>query len=431
MRYQAVLSMLAGAVALAWGCDDPRRVPAAPPSVGGAGREEPTATPPASGEPLCGGSGEACCTGALLPCNVALTCDATSSVCIPEDTGGAERLCAREDDCGAGQRCCSSGFVGTCQPLDGSECLLPDLAIYPYGGPVVRDLAPPGLGVYGVSEGYECAVEKQCVNGPGPRRVLRASLQVANVGAADMVFGAPGASPGVKRAGCNGRSYLEGFLRFELLDTSGAIVARTEGRVALECAADGAPYDCEFLGLPRNVSALYVGFGECEWVDITGIPAGDYRLRVRVNPDRITSEANYANNVFEYPVTLPTFDPLLPCTPLDDSLWSRYIGEEWCGWALAASDTGLGCVPGEPVVLRCPSCTGYPLLRVCDGSGTCSSGEALVAGSGGFLEEDRCPTVALECPASGRFSVMTRPDFDGTEYSCPISVGAAPDAGTP
>jgi hypothetical protein len=42
-----------------------------------------------------------------------------------------------------------------------------------------------------------------------------------------------------------------------------------------------------------------------QWVDVTGIPAGDYLLQVVINPDGIIRETTRANNTATVPVTLP------------------------------------------------------------------------------------------------------------------------------
>lgn len=35
---------------------------------------------------------------------------------------------------------------------------------------------------------------------------------------------------------------------------------------------------------------------DCQWIDITDVPPGDYQLRLAVNPDQKVSELSYDNN---------------------------------------------------------------------------------------------------------------------------------------
>jgi hypothetical protein len=44
---------------------------------------------------------------------------------------------------------------------------------------------------------------------------------------------------------------------------------------------------------------------DCQWVDVTNVPAGNYFLEITVNPDQILLESNYGNNTSTIPVTLP------------------------------------------------------------------------------------------------------------------------------
>ncbi len=41
-----------------------------------------------------------------------------------------------------------------------------------------------------------------------------------------------------------------------------------------------------------------------QWIDVTGVPAGDYVLDVETNPDRLFQEVRYDNNSASRPVTV-------------------------------------------------------------------------------------------------------------------------------
>ena len=44
---------------------------------------------------------------------------------------------------------------------------------------------------------------------------------------------------------------------------------------------------------------------DCQWLDITGVPAGDYQISVTVNPNRAFEEVTLDNNTSTVPVTIP------------------------------------------------------------------------------------------------------------------------------
>ena len=44
---------------------------------------------------------------------------------------------------------------------------------------------------------------------------------------------------------------------------------------------------------------IYSASLDCQWVDVTGVPDGDYRVRVTTNPDRTFHELSYENNSAE------------------------------------------------------------------------------------------------------------------------------------
>lgn len=449
MRRVAFMLLSVGA---ALGCRGAARSEATAPDAGTGNVEE---TAPDAGESdhepvamtldpnaaaLCGGRGEPCCTGTMIPCGVQLACDAATATCVlPSSAAEGSQLCSREEDCAAGQLCCFGGLLGTCQPLAaGEDCALPDLAVYSYAPPFVGEMSPPGTAYgegYGFVANYQCTQEKQCLGGPGPRRVLRVSLLVANVGQADLILGRPGATPGVKRAACDGAPYVENYVRFELLDSSRAVVVRGEGLMPASCAfgtAGPTVFDCGFLGLRRGMSELYdSGWSDCQWIDITDTPAGEYTLRVRVNPDRVLHEASYTNNTVEMPVSLPTFDPLGPCSPADEVIRSGFADDVWCEWQLPSARRGLGCNPGDLVQLSCPDCGGDPMLRICEGTEACSASEAWAFGIGDFFAENTCPTSQFFCPPSGVYSVLAHAGFSSTSATCDLAPQAGSDAGTP
>ena len=55
----------------------------------------------------------------------------------------------------------------------------------------------------------------------------------------------------------------------------------------------------------RGWTDAYYNTTEGNWIDITGIPPGDYKLVVTVNPERMIAELRYDNNEAIVPVHIP------------------------------------------------------------------------------------------------------------------------------
>ncbi len=95
-----------------------------------------------------------------------------------------------------------------------------------------------------------------------------------------------------------------------------------------------------------------------------------------------------------------------------------------CGWTVAGS---FACTPGAAAVARCgaacaaSSCTGDPILRVCEGSAACAAREALGSdddcGSGVY-----CPAASFTCPSGGEVTVLTGAYRAGGSYGCTVRV---------
>ncbi len=61
-------------------------------------------------------------------------------------------------------------------------------------------------------------------------------------------------------------------------------------------------YNCKNLG-DQGISVgcydQYLHDIDCQWIDITELPAGQYRFRVSINPEYKVAEKNFTNNGVE------------------------------------------------------------------------------------------------------------------------------------
>ncbi len=282
-----------------------------------------------------------------------------------------------------------------------------------------------------------CAVIEGCVAGPGRRRLLRFDVSTANVGNADLRMGRPEENPALfEYSACHDHYHFAEYARYELQDADGAPLA--PGRKQAFCLLDTArygddpdaprrpQYSCEFQGISRGWYDAYHSGLDCQWIDVTDVPPGDYRLQVRINPARVLREKRYDNNDAVVDVTLPPVDLDGPCPERSPDGTRRS-----CGWT---QDQVLRCQPGNVVRVGCngrgacapgDGCQGDPMLRVCAGEGTdCLPGTALAQSDDAC--DSRCPHAELFCPDAGVVTVWRAPARHGAGYECALRVEEAP-----
>ncbi|MCC7536217.1 MAG: hypothetical protein IT379_08385 [Deltaproteobacteria bacterium] len=246
------------------------------------------------GDDGCGGecgtcSGGELCVPATGTCDSFPECDHDRPTCTP----------ACGDDAFCGTDC-------ACHPVAGA---MPDLVIDAtrlHDEVIFEDLmvAPDS-----------CAIVEECVGGTGMRRLLRFSVEAVNQGTATLFVPPPPERPDLfQYSACHEHFHYQGFARYELVDSTGAVVLT--GRKQAYCMEDTQQvlpgpdvgcvkvYSCDEQGIQAGWSDLYGNALDCQWLDVTGLPAGDYILRVEVNPGRAFEELSFENNIAEVPVAI-------------------------------------------------------------------------------------------------------------------------------
>src|SRR5262249_25623600 len=145
----------------------------------------------------------------------------------------------------------------------------------------------------------------RCVGAPGGRKLLRFDTLVVNTGTADLVVGPPSASdPRFEASPCHGgRLQLASFTAYAL-HPRGAPAVVASGHKESFCLEDSTPfgstaparYTCTNQGISAGWGDLYGHDLDCQWVDVTDVPPGEYDLAVTVDPDGVLAESNPANN---------------------------------------------------------------------------------------------------------------------------------------
>jgi hypothetical protein len=285
---------------------------------------------------------------------------------------------------------------------------------------------------------------EDCIAEPGERRLLHFSVETPNIGTADLELGAPTqGNDQFAYSDCHGHYHFEGYAEYRLIDAASATVAT--GRKQAFCLLDSekyvdgddsvsdAPrYSCDFQGIQRGWSDVYHSRLPCQFIDVTDVADGDYQLEIRINNGGVLPELTLANNIVSLPVTLGADElerPTEAC-PDDAAAHATETPNRECGWDLAGEHE---CTAGQKVHVGCSqgcdlgSCTGDPMLRVCDAArpdGNCSYPGAIA------FDDDscgsQCPTAAfVTCPDSGRLVVYTAPFSPGAAYTCEVALRVA------
>jgi hypothetical protein len=159
-----------------------------------------------------------------------------------------------------------------------------------------------------------CAVIEKCVRASGKRSILRFDVAVVNVGAYDLVLGDPTARPELYEwSPCHGHYHYRGLITYEILNYAGQIVFQGAKQAFclrdnyryLSSAGPSHGYDCNYQGLTAGWEDVYDRSLDCQWIDVTGIKSGVYKLRATVNKNRKVPESNYRNNVIVVSFTVP------------------------------------------------------------------------------------------------------------------------------
>jgi hypothetical protein len=199
-----------------------------------------------------------------------------------------------------------------------------------------------------------CVLDKSenCVGGPGIRKLLRFDVLVHNRGTTDLVLGDPAKHPELfVYSPCHHHYHFRAAAIYELLDGSGTQVV-AKGRKQGFCIEDTLPsdsvnhtpkkYDCKNQGVQVGWADWYPSILDCQWIDVTDLPAGAYRLHVLWNPKHLIPETTLDDNDAVVPVTIapdnnppPVVENLRVGTPGEPIVANRRVGLSW-----AAHDDG-------------------------------------------------------------------------------------------
>ena len=357
------------------------------------------------------------------------------SVCGDNVREGAEQ-CDGTDRAGCPSGACAAGC--TCVPPAGG---LPDLI------PGISDVTlqrgatvPSG----DVAEG--CAAATSGVD------LLRFATTTENVGTADVILGDPlcpdcathplevCGNPQITcaPAGGHGHGHYANYARYELLDATGrvAVVGRKQGFCLRDNACPAPVYTCAFQGISAGCADVYgVDLG-CQYLDVTGVPDGNYTLRVTVDPFARIAELNETNNVTTLAVVLGSDSCTATDLPAAGGTFTGTTAGASAETGSCAAQSGLApeqvfrwtpTASGTATISTCGAATGFDTVvyvreASCTGTEVACSDDADGCGTGdGCATADHHGSVVTPTVTAGQTYFIV---VDGFAGSCGGSEGA-------
>lgn len=152
-----------------------------------------------------------------------------------------------------------------------------------------------------------CLVSEGCLTGYGTRDLIRFTTHIKNIGSQDFYIGEPINNPQMFQWDvCHNHYHFAGYAEYVLYDSASQPlpIGFKNGFCVLdlECSGGGtAQYSCGNMGISTGCGDIYDASLECQWIDITTVPSGDYTLVVRVNWNRLDDalgrrELDFDNN---------------------------------------------------------------------------------------------------------------------------------------
>ena len=163
----------------------------------------------------------------------------------------------------------------------------------------------------------DCELEEGTVGGTGYRRILRFDVVLINSGDGDLKVGSPTdpSNPYASWfffASCHNHYHIRDFSNYQLLRSDGSIAAL--GHKQAFCLEDLLKYEtvksngytCSNQGITSGWADWYFKQLSGQWIDITGVPEGDYIVKVTINAAGTFPEGqNRYSNVITTPVHIP------------------------------------------------------------------------------------------------------------------------------
>lgn len=155
-----------------------------------------------------------------------------------------------------------------------------------------------------------CLLQEGCVTGFGMRHIIRFDTRFTNVGNRDYYIGPKPSDPNEPSTQfvfdpCHGHWHYVGYAEYVLFNSAGKRLAigSKNGFCILDasCPPGIMPkYKCDNMGISVGCADVYDFLNtDCQWIDITDIPADKYTLVTRVNWDRSPDKLGQVEKTFD------------------------------------------------------------------------------------------------------------------------------------
>ncbi len=152
-----------------------------------------------------------------------------------------------------------------------------------------------------------CLVNEGCLQGLGNREIIRFSTRIDNLGNQDYYIGTPNTTNNQFVWDlCHNHYHYSGYAVYELYDNNGNLMPEIGFKngfcvLDLGCVTGLAKFGCGNMGITAGCYDIYSAGLQCQWVDVTDVPAGTYHLVLKTNwdhdPDMLGHyELAYDNN---------------------------------------------------------------------------------------------------------------------------------------
>ena len=174
---------------------------------------------------------------------------------------------------------------GSCVPFGDVDCPEgPDLRLNPF-------VLSSSMYVTVLDTENECLINEGCLQGVGRRDIVRFTTRIENIGTQDYFIGDPQNQPGqFTYDNCHNHYHYDGYAQYSLYDTYGQYIpiGYKNGFCVLDLDCPNpqmSQFGCDNMGITAGCSDTYDAGLDCQWLDITDVPDGDYIFVAIVNVD--------------------------------------------------------------------------------------------------------------------------------------------------
>lgn len=193
-----------------------------------------------------------------------------------------------------------------------------------------------------VQSNYDiCTIREGCMNGYGTRQLIRFDTKISNIGATDFYAGMPPSVPAAydpifEWDQCHAHWHFQDYAEYLLADQNNDFIpiGYKNGFCVMDlgCTTGSPKFGCHNMGITAGCEDIYHAGLDCQWIDITDIPDGSYKLILRANwiprPDYYGRyETSYTNNwaracieLFHTPAGQREVQVLPNCAPYFDCM---------------------------------------------------------------------------------------------------------------